>query len=285
MEASIEGGQAVSDFKGRHFGGEIVLWAVRWYCRYGISYRDLEQMMAERGVSVDHSTIYRWVQRYAPEIEKRLRWHWRRPRSRSWRVDETYVKVRGKWSYLYRAVDKLGNTIDFYLSPTRNTMAAKHFLAKALRGLKDWEQPEVTYAAALAELKAEGKCPRDTQHRQVKYLNNIVEADHGKLKQLIRPVRGFKSRLPALASSPGSPIGTFAMKPTPSPCGASSIISSESRWRRYLAAALPHRRTGSSSGPVVSAAMPAASTPIMAMIREASSTRTSPIAWRRSTPR
>ncbi len=99
MEASSEGGRAVSDFKGRHFGGEIVLWAVRWYCRYGISYRDLEQMMAERGVSVDHSTIYRWVQRYAPEIEERLRWHWRRPRSRSWRVDETYVKVRGKWSY------------------------------------------------------------------------------------------------------------------------------------------------------------------------------------------
>jgi IS6 family transposase len=92
------GGRAVSDFKGRHFEGEIVLWAVRWYCRYGISYRDLEQMMAERGVSVDHSTIYRWVQRYAPEIEKRLRWHWRRPRAGSWRVDETCVKIRGKWA-------------------------------------------------------------------------------------------------------------------------------------------------------------------------------------------
>ena len=200
----------MSDFKGRHFGGEIVLWAVRWYCRYGISYRDLEQMMAERGVLVDHSTIYRWVQRYAPEIEKRLRWHWRRPRSGSWRVDETYVRVRGKWSYLYRAVDKLGNTIDFYLSSTRNTTAAKRFLAKALRGLKDWEQPEVintdkapTYAAALAELKAEGKCPKDTQHRQVKYLNNIVEADHGKLKQLIRPVRGFKSMKTAYATIKG----------------------------------------------------------------------------------
>ena len=121
---------------------------------------------------------YRWVQSYAPEIEKRLRWHWRRPRSGSWRVDETYVKVGGKWSYLYRAVDKLGNTIDFYLSPTRNTTAAKRFLAKALRGPKDWEQPQVintdkapSYAAALAELKAEGKCPQDTQHRQVKYLN------------------------------------------------------------------------------------------------------------------
>jgi len=100
------------------------------------------------------------------------------------------VKVRGKWSYLYRAVDKLGNTIDFYLSPTRNTMAAKRFLAKALRGLKDWEQPEVintdkapTYAAALAELKADGKSPKDPQHRKVKYLNNIVEADDGKLEQ------------------------------------------------------------------------------------------------------
>src|SRR5271169_631042 len=103
-------GRAVSDFKGRHFEGEIVLWAVRWYCRYGVSYRDLEQMMGERGVSVDHSTIFRWVQKYAPEIEKRLRWQWRRPRSTSWRIDETSVKVRGRWAYLYRAVDKFGNT-------------------------------------------------------------------------------------------------------------------------------------------------------------------------------
>ena len=79
-------------FKWRHFEGEIILWAVRWYCRYGVSYRDLEQMMGERGVSLDHSTIYRWVQRYAPEMEKRLRWQWRCPRSRSWRLDETYVK-------------------------------------------------------------------------------------------------------------------------------------------------------------------------------------------------
>ena len=103
----------MNDFKGRHFEGEVVLWAVRWYCRYPISYRDLEAMMTERGVAVDHSTIYRWVQRYAPEMEKRLRWQWRRPRSGSWRVDETYVKVRGKWAYLYRAVDKFGDTIDF----------------------------------------------------------------------------------------------------------------------------------------------------------------------------
>ena len=200
----------MSEFKGRHFRGKIVLWAVRWYCRYAVSYRDLEAMMTERGVAVDHSTIYRWVQRFAPEMEKRLRWQWRRPQSTSWRIDETYVKVRGKWAYLYRALDKLGNTIDFYLSATRNTKAAKRFLGKALRGLKEWKQPEVlntdkapTYAAAIAELKAEGKCPTETRHRQVKYLNNVIEADHGKLKQLIRPVRGFKTMKTAYATIKG----------------------------------------------------------------------------------
>ena len=200
----------MADFKGRHFEGEVVLWTVRCYCRYGVSYRDLEQMMGERGISVDHSTIYRWVQRYAPEMEKRLRWQWRRPVSTSWRLDETYVKVRGEWAYLYRAVDKHGSTIDFYLSPTRNTAAAKRFLGKALHGLKEWDKPAVintdkapTYAAALAELKREGKCPDGTQHRQAKYLNNVIEADHGKLKQLIRPVRGFKSLKTAYATIKG----------------------------------------------------------------------------------
>ena len=93
----------MNDFKGRHFTGEVILWAVRWYCRYGISYRDLEEMLSERGIDVDHTTIYRWVQRYAPEMEKRLRWFWRRGFDPSWRLDETYVKVRGKWTYLYRA--------------------------------------------------------------------------------------------------------------------------------------------------------------------------------------
>jgi transposase, IS6 family len=209
-DGALGEGAVVSDFKGRHFEGEVVLWAVRWYCRYGVSYRDLEQMMGERGVSVDHSTIYRWVQKYAPEIEKRLRWQWRAPRSTSWRVDETYVKVRGKWAYLYRAIDKHGNTIDFYLSSTRNTAAAKRFLGKALNGLKDWEKPTVintdkapTYAAAISELKQEGKCPEGTRHRQVKYLNNVIEADHGKLKQLIRPVRGFKTLKTAYATIKG----------------------------------------------------------------------------------
>ncbi|GBR55038.1 putative transposase [Neokomagataea thailandica NBRC 106555] len=199
------------DFKGRHSRGEVILWAVRWYCRYGISYRDLETMLAERGVSVDHSTIYRWVQRYAPEMEKRLRWYWKRPGfSSSCRVDETYIKIKGKWAYLYRAVGKGGDTIDFFLSQTRNAKAAKRFLSKALNGLREWEKPETintdkasTYGIAINELQKNGKLPDTVKHRQVKSLNNVIEADHGKLKQLIRPVRGFKSLKTAYATIKG----------------------------------------------------------------------------------
>ncbi|WP_250150569.1 IS6 family transposase, partial [Escherichia coli] len=103
----------MNPFKGRHFQRDIILWAVRWYCKYGISYRELQEMLAERGVNVDHSTIYRWVQRYAPEMEKRLRWYWRNPSDLCpWHMDETYVKVNGRWAYLYRAVDSRGRTVD-----------------------------------------------------------------------------------------------------------------------------------------------------------------------------
>ena len=113
----------MNPFKGRHFQRDIILWAVRWYCKYGISYRELQEMLAERGVNVDHSTIYRWVQRYAPEMEKRLRWYWRNPSDLCpWHMDETYVKVNGRWAYLYRAVDSRGRTVDFYLSSIRRQL-------------------------------------------------------------------------------------------------------------------------------------------------------------------
>ena len=154
----------MNEFKWRHFNGECILWAVRWYCKYGISYRDLEEMLTERGLQVDHTTIYRWVQAYAPEMEKRLKWYWNKNYGRrSWKVDETYVKVKGKWVYLYRAIDKDGNTVDFYLSSTRNTYAAKRFLGKALRSQKSYAMPYAintdqnpTYVGAIKELKAEG---------------------------------------------------------------------------------------------------------------------------------
>lgn len=120
------------------------------------------------------------------------------------------MNVRGRWAYLYRAVDKHGSTIEFYLSPTRNTAAAKRFLGKALKGLKEREKPSAintdkapTYAAALAQLKKEGRCPVHPLHRQVKYLNNVIEADYGKLKQLIRPARGFKTVKTAYATIKG----------------------------------------------------------------------------------
>ena len=170
-------------------------------------------MLHERGVTVDHSTIYRWVQKYAPLIEKRLKWHWRPKFGISWQVDETYIKVKGKWVYLYRAIDKEGNTVDFYLSTRRNAKAAYRFLSKALRGLKDWQKPSTintdkapSYGVAIKKLKNEGKCPEDLEHRQVKYLNNRIEADHGKLKRLIIPVRGFKSMKTAYTQSEGQAL-------------------------------------------------------------------------------
>lgn len=153
----------MNDFKWKHFRGEIILGCVRWYCKYGISYRDLEEIMMERGVEVDHTTLYRWVQQYAPEMEKRFRWCYRPGLAESWRVDETYVKVKGQLKYLYRAITKRGYTLDFYLSATRNAKAAKRFLGKALRKVKDYEKPRVintdlapSYDRAIQELKQEG---------------------------------------------------------------------------------------------------------------------------------
>ena len=195
-------------FKWRHFQGEIILWAVRWYCKYGISYRELEEMLGERGVDVDHTTIYRWVQRYAPELEKRSAWYQNRL-SFSWRVDETYVKVKGKWKYLFRAIDKNGATLDFFLADRRNAKAAKRFLGKALRRSRDWVPRVINtdknpaYGDAIKDLKRNGSLPAGTEHRQVKYLNNRLESDHGKLKRLIRPTLGFKSMRTATATIKG----------------------------------------------------------------------------------
>jgi transposase, IS6 family len=120
-----------SPFKWRHFEAEIILLCVRWYLRYSLSYRDLEEMMLERGLRVDHTTIYRWVQCYAPELEKRCRPHLKATTD-SWRVDETYIKIKKTWTYLYRAVDSEGNTLEFLLSATRDAEAAQRFFVKAL---------------------------------------------------------------------------------------------------------------------------------------------------------
>ena len=190
--------QSKNPFKWRHFEGSLILLCVRWYLRYGLSYRNLEEMMLDRGLSVAHTTIYRWVQRYAPELDKRCRPHLTMTND-SWRVDETYIKVKGEWKYLYRAVDSAGKTLDFLLTAKRDTKAAKRFLAKAL-GAEHTVSPRVinvdkstVYPPAFDELKEEGHLPQATVLRQVKYLNNVVEQDHRSVKRLTRPMLGFQS--------------------------------------------------------------------------------------------
>src|SRR4051794_18196013 len=171
------------EFKGRQFTAEVILWAVRWYLMFPISYRDLELMLQDRGVAVDHTTIFRWIQAYAPELEKRIRPHLRTCNG-SWRVDETYVKVKGRWTYLYRAVDSRGQTIDFLLSAKRDAAAAKRFFRKALGQPHTVNPRTITvdknaaYPAAVSAMKREGELWRFSRLRQVKYLNNIVEQDH-----------------------------------------------------------------------------------------------------------
>jgi len=120
-----------NSFKWKHYEGEIILLNVRWYLKYSLSYRNLKEMMIEREIQVDHGNIMRWVHQYSPEIERKIRKHLR-PTNDSWRVDETYIKVKGKWKYLYRAVDSAGNTVDFMLNVKRNRNAAKRFFKKAL---------------------------------------------------------------------------------------------------------------------------------------------------------
>ena len=183
-------------FKGRQFTADVILWAVRWYLMFPISYRDLELMLADRGVNVDHTTLFRWIQAYAPEIEKRIRPHLR-PSNGSWRVDETYVKVKGRWMYLYRAVDSRGQTIDFLLSAKRDAEAAKRFFRKALGQPHTGNPRTITvdknpaYPKAVAELKNDGELRRASRLRRAKFLNNIVEQDHRRVKRLVRPGLGF----------------------------------------------------------------------------------------------
>lgn len=184
--------------KWRHFQAEIILLCVRWYLRYPLSYRQLEEMMVERGLHVDHTTIYRWVQHYAPQLEQRCRPHLKTATD-SWRVDETYIKVKKEWVYLYRAVDSQGNTLDFFFSSTRDAKAAKSFLLKT-RTASHTAEPRVinvdknaAYPKAFAELKAEGHLPASCELRQVKYLNNLVEQDHRFIKRLTKLGMGFFS--------------------------------------------------------------------------------------------
>jgi IS6 family transposase len=195
-------------FKGRQFTAEIILWAVRWYLQFSISYRDLERMFADRGIQVDHTTLFRWIQAYAPELDKRIRPHLRMTNG-SWRVDETYIRVKGEWVYLYRAVDSAGQTIDFLLSPKRDAAAAKRFFRKALKQPHTVNPRTITvdnnaaYPIAMKTMKRDAELWRFAKLRQVKFLNNIVEQDHRRIKRLVRPGLGFKSHMTATRTIAG----------------------------------------------------------------------------------
>jgi transposase-like protein len=185
-------------FKWRHFQSEIILLCVRWYLRYPLSYRNLSEMMLERGLTVDHTTVYRWVQAYAPELDKRCRPHLKATND-SWRVDETYIEVKGEWKYLYRAVDSEGNTLDFMLSAKRDARAAERFFRQAINASHN-QEPRVinvdknaAYLPAIDSLQADETLPKTSKLRRVKYLNNMVEQDHRFIKRLVNPGMGFGS--------------------------------------------------------------------------------------------
>jgi putative transposase len=191
-------------FKGRHFDPSVILLCVRWYLAYNISLRDLEEMMAERGVHVDHSTIHRWVLRFSPLLLERFN-HRKRPVTRKWHVDETYVKVRGRWMYLYRAIDSLGDTVEFFFSEHRDVSAAKRFIRNAFarhvrpeRIVIDGSQ--TNHEAIIAcdgESRLRNRSRRSLKPvriRQSQYLNNPIEQDHRRIKRRIRSMLGFINR-------------------------------------------------------------------------------------------
>jgi transposase-like protein len=191
-------GERPALFRGRHFADEIIVLCVRWYLRFSLSYRDLEELMAERNLTVDHTTVWRWVQRYAPELNRRVRRELK-PMGTSWRADETYIRVAGRWMYLYRAIDSAGATIDFYLSRTRDLAAATAFFRKCLHGAHH-PRPRVinvdghaSYRGAAKQLKRERKLGRRCRCRTCPYLNNIIEQDHRAVKRRIIHKQGFRS--------------------------------------------------------------------------------------------
>ena len=188
-------------FKGRHFDESVILLCVRWYLAYNLSLRNLEEMMAERGLSVDHATVHRWVMCYSPELLKRFNLR-KRSVSRKWHVDETYIKVRGRWMYLYRAIDSNGDTVEFWFSERRNLIAAKRFLRKALerhgrpeRIVIDGSQTNreaILSCDAESRLQDRSGCKlKPIRIRQSQYLNNRIEQDHRTVKRRVRSMLGF----------------------------------------------------------------------------------------------
>lgn len=217
------------DFKGHRFEKDVILTSVRWYLAYPLSYRHLEEMMAERGFDVDHSTVYRWVQKFTPQLEAVFRKGHKRPVGGSWRMDETYIKINGSWKYLYRAVDKAGQTIDFLLTAQRDKQAALRFFKKAVRhhGRPD----KITIDKSGANTAALEALNEDTGTaitiRQSKYLNNLVEQDHRAIKRIVKLMLGFKSFNSARRTLRGIELMHMIKKGQMVTCGGQDLSAAE----------------------------------------------------------
>jgi putative transposase len=190
-------------FKGRHFDRSVILLCVRWHLAYGLSLRNLEEMMAERGIAIDHATVGRWVVRYSPELLERFNSRKRRV-TRRWHVDETYIKVHGQWCYLYRAIDSNGDTVEFWFSERRNLTAAKRFLSRALKRHGRPERIVIdgsqTNREAILSCDTTDRLQSGSRRelkpiwiRQSTYLNNRIEQDHRAIKRRVRPMLGFQT--------------------------------------------------------------------------------------------
>jgi putative transposase len=197
----------VISFKGRHHNKTIILMAVRWYVAYSLSYRNIEELIAERGVSVDHATINRWVVHFAPKLESHFTNTYKTKIGSSWRMYETYIRVKGRWHYLYRAVDKTGATIDFLLTKHRDKSSVKRFFNQAIgyssKPSKVTIDKSGSNNAAIQAINNSLPEPDKIEIRQIKYLNNIVEQDHRFIKRITKPMMGFKAFYSASATLMG----------------------------------------------------------------------------------
>jgi transposase-like protein len=179
-----------SAFAGFRFPPDVIVVAVRWYLRFGLSYRDVEELLTERGVEVDHVTVYRWVLRFTPLLADSAK-PCRHAVGDRWQVDETYVKVAGQWRYVYRAIDQFGQVIDVFVSARRDAKAARRLFDRAISTTKIAPVEVVTDQAPVYPAVLEDLLPV-AWHRTEQYANNRVEADHGRLKARLRPMRGLK---------------------------------------------------------------------------------------------
>lgn len=222
------------NFKGSHFPKAVILMSMRWYIAYPLSYRNVEELLSERGLSVDHATVNRWVVKHSPTLESKFR-NTKNVVGKSWKMDETYIKVKGRWVYYYRAVDKEGQTIDFFLSKTRDSKAALSFFQKAITSSGVPSKVNMDKSGAnLAGLQHVNRELPDTERiviRQVKYLNNMIEQDHRGIKRITGPMLGFKNFMYAEATLVGIELYHMLRK------GQNKFKGSLAAWQQFYALA------------------------------------------------